>query len=308
MPKSVCIIGGGAWGLALYSALSPRIETKIYSRRHLKDVKQVCWEQMSSTTDETLFILAISSAHIRPFLQSHHLPRNTKILVVAKGIEEETGAFLSEIMELYFERNTICYLGGPSFAKEVAKGLPCAVVIHSYHDAIAHEFTQLFPSFMRVYHSHDVIGGEIAGAYKNVIAIASGICEGLELGQNAKSSLLARGLVEMERFGRFFGAETETFLGLSGAGDLFLTSNSTLSRNFRVGLGLAKKQNIDAIIQELGEVAEGIKTSRAIFKRAQQHDIYTPIAREVVHVINGKDALESLKTLLHTKQKRSDLS
>jgi glycerol-3-phosphate dehydrogenase (NAD(P)+) len=140
---------------------------------------------------------------------------------------------------------------------------------------------------------------EVAGAYKNVIAIASGICEGLNLGNNAKAALIARGLVEMDRFGERFGAKKDTFLGVAGAGDLFLTANSTMSRNYRVGINLAKGKIIDDILNELGEVAEGVYTTQAIFKLSQKFDIYTPIASEVYKIIyEGKKPHHSLRDLL----------
>ena len=141
-------------------------------------------------------------------------------------------------------------------------------------------------------------GAEVCGAYKNVIAIAGGICDGLGLGNNARASLISRGLVEMARFGKFFGAKDETFMGLSGAGDLFLTASSILSRNYRVGLGIARHERLEKILNELGEVAEGVDTARAISKIAKEKGIYVPIASEVENMLNGKDVFESVKSLL----------
>ena len=142
------------------------------------------------------------------------------------------------------------------------------------------------------------MGAEVAGAYKNVIAIAAGICEGLDLGKNAAASLIARGLVEMQRFGRNYGAKDESFIGLSGAGDLFLTASSPMSRNFRVGLGLAQGKSKEEIVNELGEVAEGIGTAYALHVIAKEKGIYLPIATEVYNILEGKDTRESLKDLL----------
>ena len=142
------------------------------------------------------------------------------------------------------------------------------------------------------------MGAEIAGAYKNVLAIASGICAGLNLGNNARASLISRGLVEMQRFGKHFGAKKSSFVGLSGAGDLFLTASSTLSRNYRVGLGLAQGKSLETILDELGEVAEGVMTAEAVHKLSKQHDIYTPIADEVKQILDGKNPMDSLKDLL----------
>jgi len=150
------------------------------------------------------------------------------------------------------------------------------------------------------YTSKDVIGAEVSGSYKNIIAIASGICDGLKLGNNARASLISRGLVEMRRFGKKFGAKKNTFLGLSGSGDLFLTASSRLSRNYRVGLGLADGKSLEEILDELGEVAEGVYTSDAVYRLAEKHDIYVPIAVEVHRMINGKKPEESLRYLLRS--------
>jgi len=182
------------------------------------------------------------------------------------------------------------------------EGLPTALVLNSLNRMAAIEWSGLFPDFIKTYVSTDVVGAEIAGAYKNVIAIAGGICAGLELGENAHASLVSRGLVEMARFGREFGAKEETFLSLSGAGDLFLTAGSKLSRNFRVGLGLAQRRGLDDILEEIGEVAEGIATARALHKISQTNDIYLPIANEVYAIIEGKDPMMSLKDLLNRRR------
>jgi glycerol-3-phosphate dehydrogenase (NAD(P)+) len=172
------------------------------------------------------------------------------------------------------------------------------LVLNSTNKSLYDEFSLFFPLFIKTYYSNDVIGAEIAGAYKNVLAIASGICDGLKLGQNARASLISRGLVEMSRFGNYFGAKDETFIGLSGAGDLFLTASSQLSRNFRVGLGLASNKSLKTILDELGEVAEGVKTSEAIYKLSNDNNIYTPIAKEVKLILDGKNPQDSLKDLL----------
>jgi len=143
------------------------------------------------------------------------------------------------------------------------------------------------------------VGAEVSGAYKNVIAIAGGVCDGLGLGNNARAALISRGLVEMTRFGTSFGAKTETFLSLGGAGDLFLTASSRLSRNYRVGLGLAKRKSMDEILAELGEVAEGVPTARALHEIAEKNGLYLPIASEVYAMIEeGKDPRQSVRDLL----------
>ena len=179
------------------------------------------------------------------------------------------------------------------------KSLPTALVVNSKNLILAEEFKNLFPSFIKIYISDDIIGSEIAGAYKNILAIASGICEGLNLGNNAKASLIARGLVEMARFGKKFGATEETFFGLSGAGDLFLTANSTMSRNYRVGLMLAEGDNLNNILLKLGEVAEGVKSVEAIVKIRERENLYTPIADQIYNIIyKNITPKESLRNLL----------
>ena len=235
---------------------------------------------------------------VASWLEEHFEFRTQKVLVASKGIEASSGRFLNEIYAKHVPASNIAFLSGPSFAAEVMRSLPTALVVNSTNEVLAQEFVAFFPDFIKGYTSCDVMGAEIAGAYKNVIAIAAGITQGLALGNNAAAALIARGLVEMQRFGRAYGAHDETFVGLGGAGDLFLTASSTMSRNFRVGLGLAKGQSQQEILQELGEVAEGIGTAYALFEIAQQNDLYLPIAREVHAVLEGKNPKESLETLL----------
>jgi glycerol-3-phosphate dehydrogenase (NAD(P)+) len=232
------------------------------------------------------------------WLRENFIFKAQKILVVSKGIEASSGKFLNEIYENYIPHANIAFLSGPSFASEVMQSLPTALVINSTNERLAEEFSQLFPSFIKTYTSTDVVGAEILGAYKNVIAIAAGVCEGLELGKNAAAALISRGLVEMQRFGLSFGAKEESFIGLSGAGDLFLTASSTMSRNFRVGIGLAKGKSQQEILDELGEVAEGIGTTYALHEIAKQKDLYLPIAKEVYELLEGKDPHISLRDLL----------
>jgi glycerol-3-phosphate dehydrogenase (NAD(P)+) len=178
------------------------------------------------------------------------------------------------------------------------QSLPTALVVNSKNKELSASFATLFPSFIKAYTSVDVIGAEVSGAYKNVIAIAAGICEGLKLGNNAAAALISRGLVEMQRFGLAHGAEVDTFTGLGGAGDLFLTASSPMSRNYRVGLGLAKGKSQEEILEELGEVAEGIGTTYALHELSTKNDLYLPIAKEVYEMLEGKSPLASLEDLL----------
>lgn len=291
----VGVIGAGKWGEALAFALSEKNEVIITSRT------QRDWENFR-TLEEVLgceyLIITVPAQQVSQWLKEHFVFSGQKVLVAAKGIEASSGKFLNEIYAQYVPQENLAFLSGPSFASEVLQSLPTALVINSHSVQTADALTQLFPKFIRTYVSDDVIGAEIAGAYKNVIAIAAGICEGLGLGKNAAASLISRGLVEMQRFGKVYGAQEETFLGLSGAGDLFLTASSTMSRNYRVGLGLASGKTKEAVCEEIGEVSEGIGTAYALHEIATQKSIYLPIAHEVYVILEGKSPQQSLKDLL----------
>lgn len=295
LKNSIAVIGAGKWGQALHFALSQKQECLITSRTP-KDIKN--FVDLKTALNCKYLIIAIPAQEIRSWLKQNFKFKGQKILVASKGIEAGSGKFLNEIYENFVPNKNVGFISGPSFATEVMQSLPAAIVINSKAKKLYDEFEPFFPNFLKVYYSKDVIGAEIAGAYKNVLAIASGICEGMRLGNNARASLISRGLVEMERFGKVFGAKRSTFTGLSGAGDLFLTASSTMSRNFRVGIGLAKGKTLETILEELGEVAEGVKTSEAIFKLSVKYSIYTPIANEVKKILEGKDPKASLQDLL----------
>ncbi len=293
--NSIAVIGAGKWGQALHFALGLKQEVYISSRT-TKDIKN--FVDLKTAMDCEYLIIAIPAQEIKAWLRENFVYKGQKILVASKGIEASSGKFLNEIYEEFVPNKNIGFISGPSFAAEVMKALPAAIVINSDSKRIYKEFSKFFPDFLKTYYSKDVIGAEIAGAYKNVLAIASGICDGLHLGNNARASLISRGLVEMERFGKEFGAKKSTFLGLSGAGDLFLTASSTMSRNYRVGLGLTSGKKLETILEELGEVAEGVKTAEAIYILSLENHIYTPIANEVKKILDGKNPKDSLKDLL----------
>ncbi|ASM39310.1 NAD(P)H-dependent glycerol-3-phosphate dehydrogenase [Campylobacter sp. RM12327] len=295
----IAVIGAGKWGSALFNALSKKNDCVITSRS-ARDISN--FVSIDEALNAEILVFALSSQHTREFLQTHFVNKNQKILVASKGIEAGSGMFLNEIFENFMDAKNLAYLSGPSFATEVLAELPCALVISSQNLSLCNKLGELFPSkYMKIYSSNDVVGAEICGAYKNVLAIASGVCDGLKLGNNARASLISRGLIEMSRFGKFFGAKDETFMGLSGAGDLFLTASSVLSRNYRVGMGLACKKDIKTILNEINEVAEGVETAKAIQNIAQKYCIYTPIVNEVVSMINGKSPTECLCDLLRKK-------
>ena len=294
---SIGVIGAGKWGQALHYALSQKQEVYITSRTK-RDIPN--FTDLETVLNCKYLIIAIPAQEIRAWLEQNFVFSGQKVLVASKGIEASTGQFLNEIYADFIPEKNIGFISGPSFAVEVMQSMPAAIVINSKSKKLYAQFEIFFPSFLKTYYSKDVIGAEVAGAYKNVLAIASGICEGLNLGNNARASLISRGLVEMERFGKYFGSKKSTFIGLSGAGDLFLTASSTMSRNFRVGIGLAQNKTLEQILEELGEVAEGVKTADAIYSLSQRHKIYTPIANEVKLVLEGKNPKDSLQDLLKT--------
>ncbi len=292
----IAIIGAGKWGQALYHAYSQNNDVVI-SSRNVKEIENFV------TIQEALkcqyLVIAVPAQSVREWLEEYFVDYGQNILVAAKGIETSTGAFLNEVYGNYVSEDRLAFISGPSFAAEVQKSLPTALKISSKNKTLAQAYADALPKFIKGYVSDDVVGAEVSGAYKNVIAIAGGVCDGLGLGNNARAALISRGLVEMTRFGEAFGAKRETFLSLGGAGDLFLTASSTLSRNYRVGLGLAKGQNMDEILNDLAEVAEGVPTAKALHKIARDKGIYLPIAAEVYAMIEeGKDPLQSVKDLL----------
>ena len=296
----VAVIGGGMWGRALSYAFSQKNDVGIVSRKKLTNLKESKFKisqiDFSYALKAKYLIIAIKSNAIRNWLEENKIENiKSTILVASKGIDMESGEFVFDIFSKYQNLN-IGYLMGPSFATEVLENRPCALNIHTIKNI--QDIKEIFPDFMKIYFDDDVVGGGIAGAYKNIIAIAAGICDGLSLGNNAKAGMMARGLVEMCRFGVHFGAKEKTFIGLSGAGDLFLSANSTLSRNYKVGIELAKNKNLDSIIKSLTEVAEGIYTTKAVLNISKKHNIYTPIANEINEILNGKNPRDSIKKLL----------
>ncbi|CAA6810852.1 MAG: Glycerol-3-phosphate dehydrogenase [NAD(P)+] (EC [uncultured Sulfurovum sp.] len=292
----IAIIGAGKWGQALYHAFSQNNEVVITSRTS-RDIKN--FVSLDEALSYEYLVMAIPAQSVRPWMEANFEDRNQQLLVAAKGIEIATGSFLNEVYSTFVSADRLAFISGPSFAAEVEKSLPTALKISSSNLQLAQMYADALPTFIKGYVASDVVGAEVAGAYKNVIAIAGGVCDGLNLGNNARAALISRGLVEMTRFGEHFGAKIDTFLSLGGAGDLFLTASSKLSRNYRVGLGLSQGKSLDDILEELGEVAEGIPTTKALHNIAKKEDIYLPIADEVYKMLEGKDPLVCVKDLLN---------
>jgi glycerol-3-phosphate dehydrogenase (NAD(P)+) len=292
----LAVIGAGKWGLALEHAFSVENDVAITSHRPRKMSNFVPVEE---AMEREYLVMTVPAQYVRNWMREHFRDCGQKILVAAKGIEMESGQLLNELFESFLPSDRLAFLSGPSFAAEVMESLPTALVVSSAERKLAEEFVSAFPPFIKGYADDDVVGAEVGGAYKNVIAIAGGVCDGLKLGNNARAAMVSRGLVEMARFGEHFGARRDTFLSLGGAGDLFLTASSRLSRNYRVGLGLAAGRNVREIQEELGEVAEGIATTLALNRIAAKEGLYLPIAREVYAMLEErKNPMDSVKDLL----------
>jgi glycerol-3-phosphate dehydrogenase (NAD(P)+) len=245
---------------------------------------------------------------LRQILRDIRLSGTDKPVIWAcKGLETSSSKLLYEVAEEELSPHAPWgILSGPSFAEEVAQGLPTAVTVASSNESLAHDFASaLHGGNLRVYHTTDVIGVAVGGALKNVIAIASGICDGMGFGLNARAALLTRGLAEITRFGVALGGKAETFMGLTGAGDLILTATGSLSRNYKVGLRLAKGETLEQILAALGHVAEGVNTAREVERLAKKMGVEMPITHQVNLVISdGLSPRTAVENLLGREQKK----
>ena len=233
-------------------------------------------------------VAAIPTQFLRESLSAiaAHLPRPLPVVSVAKGLENGTFMRPTEIISQTLNAPVVAALSGPSHAEEIGRGKPAIVVAASSDLAFARRVQRMFNTErFRVYTNLDVVGVELAGALKNVIAIAAGISDGLGFGDNAKSALMTRGLVEMSRFGTRFGAEAATFSGLAGMGDLITTCVSPFGRNRQVGLRLGQGETLPQILATMVAVAEGVATARSVYEVAEQEGIEMPITREVYGVL-----------------------
>jgi glycerol-3-phosphate dehydrogenase (NAD(P)+) len=243
-------------------------------------------------TDFDIAIIASPMAGLRGML-SQVAGSGIPVAWLCKGFEMGTaqapGLLGHEVQQQIAPALQAGVLSGPSFAQEVATGQPTALVAASAHLAVREALVKAFHSpTLRVYANEDVVGVEVGGAVKNVLAIATGLCDGLKLGLNARAALITRGLAEMTRLGLALGAKAETFMGLSGLGDLVLTATGDLSRNRRVGLALAQGQTLDEAVRSLGHVAEGVYCARTVAQRAHSLGVEMPIAQSVVGLLDGQ--------------------
>lgn len=304
----ISILGGGAWGTALAISLAPRHQVTLWARdvlqakamqsgrsnqRYLPDMRfpqllYVSGDIESVLTEAELFIVAVPVSALRGILQRlATLPVATPVVWLCKGFEAKTSQLphqiVAETLPAHFPR---AVLSGPSFAQEVARGLPTALTLASADAEFAQKTAQaLHHSRLRIYSSSDVVGVEVGGAVKNVLAIAAGLSDGLQMGYNARAALLTRGLAEMTRLGMQMGGQAETLGGLSGVGDLILTCTGDLSRNRKVGMMLAQKRELVDILNELGHVAEGVYTAQEVHQIAKRLGVDMPISEAVYQVL-----------------------
>ena len=305
------ILGGGRWGTALGSLLSKKgEEVLIYDRNeevvsiinrglhpYIEGIKLLGNISATVSLEEVEgyenLICALPTQVVRSVFSSIEL-KGKRVINASKGIELKSLKRVSEVLREIEPEVEVFALSGPSFAEEVSKGLPTAVVLaYEKNRALAQEYQRSFncESF-RVYLNDDLAGVELGGALKNVIAIACGISDGLGFGYNARAALITRGLVEMTRIGVRLGARRETFFGLSGAGDLILTATSDLSRNRTFGLLLGKGYSPEEALKKIGQVVEGVKTAEALAKLTRRENIYAPITDAVYRVVTLRESLD----------------
>ncbi|MBF0308734.1 MAG: NAD(P)-dependent glycerol-3-phosphate dehydrogenase [Magnetococcales bacterium] len=311
-PLPTAVIGAGSWGTALAFVLARKLpavtlwcrEEEVAAgirnnhRNPLFVSEFLLPENLHATTDlaevvknHALLVLVTPTPFLRPTLRriKPHLHAESCFVAASKGIETGSGAlvpqiFAEELGSAWEER--LCFLSGPSFARETLAEQPTAVAIASRSLAFAQQIQELFRlPWFRTYRTSDVVGVELGGAVKNVIALAAGIADGLECGQNARAALITRGLAETMRLGMRLGGRPETFAGLSGLGDLVLTATSTLSRNHQVGLRLGQGQSLQEIMAGTREVAEGVPTCQSLNQLAEELGVEMPITRAVYHIL-----------------------
>lgn len=318
----ISILGGGSWGIALavllhkngheitvWSALEQEIEMLRSTHEHkmLPGVKLP--EDMRFTTDDEeavkgrdLLVMAVASSYTRQTAKrlSPYVVQGQKIVNVAKGIEDHTLMTLSEIVEQEIPGADVAVLSGPSHAEEVSRGIPTTIVVGATTRETAEYLQNLFMNdVFRVYTSSDVLGMELGGALKNVVALAAGIADGLGYGDNTKAALITRGITEISRLGTAMGARFETFCGLTGIGDLIVTCASMHSRNRRAGILIGQGKTMEEAMAEVQMVVEGVYSAKAAMGLSEKYRVQLPIIEQVNKVLfEGKTASEAVKDLM----------
>ncbi|HEY8739060.1 MAG TPA: NAD(P)H-dependent glycerol-3-phosphate dehydrogenase [Candidatus Dormibacteraeota bacterium] len=326
----VSIIGAGSWGTALAVALAGGGETFLWSRdreqaaamerdrrnpRYLQDVELPASVHLTTDIADAVYgvpliILAVPAKAMRTTAraisgvmrtQSRHGAGVPLVLSAAKGLDPETGALMSQVLtESLGDRAVIGAISGPNIATEIGQGLPAGTVIASANgDRALAAQRRISSTRLRAYTNDDVVGVEVGGAMKNVIALAAGIADGLGAGDNAKAAIMTRGLAEMTRLGTALGARPRTFSGLTGLGDLAVTCASPHSRNRQLGIGIGQGRSLEALEAEMTMVAEGVNTTREALRLGERLKVELPIAQAVARIIfEGADVLETATKLM----------
>ncbi len=321
---NVTILGGGSWGTTVASLAAWNTPTTIWARqtevaeeidqRHTNSKylgERALHRRLSATADleralarADVVVIAVPSHGIRDVLieAAPFVRPWVPALSLVKGLEPGTRRRPTEVIGELLEGHPVGLLAGPNLAREILDGFAAAAVVAMPDQAVARSLQPLFhSSHFRVYRNEDLLGSELGGVLKNVIAIAMGMADGLGVGDNTRATVLARGLAEMTRLGEAMGAQARTFAGLTGLGDLVATCSSRLSRNRRIGEELARGKSLADAIEQLGQVAEGVKTARPVMELAREFDVEMPIAAEVDAVINeGRSAEEAYRGLRRT--------
>lgn len=316
------ILGGGSWGIALavllhknghditvWSALEQEIQMLASNHEHKMLPGVRLPEDMVFTTDDRqavegkdVLVLAVASAHTRKTANrlAAYVKPGQRIVNVAKGIEDHTLMTLSEIVEQEIPGADVAVLSGPSHAEEVSRGIPTTIVVGAKTQKTAEYLQNLFMNdVFRVYTSSDVLGMELGGSLKNVVALAAGIADGLGYGDNTKAALITRGITEISRLGTAMGARFETFCGLTGIGDLIVTCASMHSRNRRAGILIGQGKTMEEAMAEVQMVVEGVYSAKAAMGLSEKYKVQLPIIEQVNRVLfEGKPAAEAVKELM----------
>lgn len=326
--KTISIIGDGGWGTALAIHLSrnsypvklwspsekyasilkkTRINKKFLPGFVLPESIEITGDLKLAIENTSLIVLAIPSAYLKNILKKIRPLsfRSLPFLSAVKGINTRPVNRVSEMIFNELGKIDLAVLSGPTIASEVAKGLPSSAVVASKNISLANKIQKIFnSSLFRIYTNSDMIGVEIGGSIKNIVAIACGVCDGLGFGTNTKAALVTRGLNEMTVIGQYFGAQKKTFFGLSGLGDLATTCFNPKSRNHNIGFQIAKGKTINQITSSMAMVAEGITTVKAVYHFAKKNDLAMPITNEVFHVLYlKKDPLIAVNDLMMRKNR-----
>jgi glycerol-3-phosphate dehydrogenase (NAD(P)+) len=321
-PITVTVLGGGSWGTTVASLAAHNTPTVMWARqasvaeeitqqhtncRYLGDRSVHTKLRATADLEEAVaqadvLVVGVPSHGIRGLLTTAqlHLRPWVPVLSLAKGLEPGTRLRPTQVISEVLEGHPVGLLAGPNLAREILDGFAAAAVIAMRDEAVACSLQPLFHSSrFRVYRNDDLIGSELGGVLKNIIAIAMGMADGLGVGDNTRAMVLARGLAEMTRLGEAMGADPRTFSGLTGLGDLMATCSSRLSRNRRIGEELARGKTL--AVAELGQVAEGVKTARTVMELAAEYQVEMPIAAEVDAVVNeGRHPQEAYRGLMRT--------